>query len=431
MELATIANPIPQSAPKSKPRREDALTKVQSQTTDALEFELGLWLSGLESFLSAGNHPFAEKTVTRARDWNKEFRLTHSALLLCSKLIFRLSANARKGETTVIDSSGLADLSEALKDSILLSESLIRAEPLKFGEWKAWCSMLSEKLKSVNAFEKMISNSEVAAENSLPRKLVELMAGRPIPFSEKADLQHILPRFAKILKSLSVVERMLANDEPLKHSLLIFARVHEQTQELVGYINNRLTRFPNEDAELFRSLDSASYTASIELRKVYDQELTGLVAIRPTLSIYARIETACALLSDSFQQILAGFARLIDPAIEASAIFPNFNAKLDRSIKLRHELWQITKTIKSCETHPEAKALSEMNKKLKSFLDETVHFLYYKDKESVERFVEEIFVTKDNKDLVPILHRFGAYLETLFGQVNNRTVLSNHPFEIK
>ena len=51
-----------------------------------------------------------------------------------------------------------------------------------------------------------------------------------------------------------------------------------------------------------------------------------------------------------------------------------------------------------------------------------------KDKETVERFVEEILVTSDKKDLVPILHRFGAYLETLFGQVNMRTVLAKQPF---
>jgi hypothetical protein len=55
--------------------------------------------------------------------------------------------------------------------------------------------------------------------------------------------------------------------------------------------------------------------------------------------------------------------------------------------------------------------------------------LFYKDRESVERFVEEILRTHDRKDLVPILHRFGAYLETLFGHVNNRTVLRDHPFE--
>jgi hypothetical protein len=59
-----------------------------------------------------------------------------------------------------------------------------------------------------------------------------------------------------------------------------------------------------------------------------------------------------------------------------------------------------------------------------------VHYLFYKDKETVERFVEEIFVTRDKKDLVPILHRFGAYLETLFSQINNRTVLEGYPFDV-
>jgi hypothetical protein len=55
---------------------------------------------------------------------------------------------------------------------------------------------------------------------------------------------------------------------------------------------------------------------------------------------------------------------------------------------------------------------------------------FYKDKETFERFAEEIIVTKEKKDLVPILHRFGAYVETLFAQVNMRAVLEKHPFEV-
>jgi hypothetical protein len=66
---------------------------------------------------------------------------------------------------------------------------------------------------------------------------------------------------------------------------------------------------------------------------------------------------------------------------------------------------------------------------LSAFLFGPVPALFYKDRESVERFVEEILRTHDRKDLVPILHRFGAYLETLFSHVNNRTVLRDHPFE--
>jgi hypothetical protein len=48
--------------------------------------------------------------------------------------------------------------------------------------------------------------------------------------------------------------------------------------------------------------------------------------------------------------------------------------------------------------------------------------------ETVERFIEEVLNTTKKSELVSILHRFGAYLETLLGQVNMRVVLVDHPF---
>lgn len=447
MEVATTELPIidPSDFSVAGLFEVEYLQPSASSQADDIRFDLGLWLSGLESFLNAGNHSFVDRDRAKTtRDWTKEFRLTHSTLLLCAKLNFRLLKSLTDGDqmrsaksfdglnknASELTAEELHEFSLALKDTVLLSESLIRAEPLRLGEWKAWCNILSERLKSMPAFDKLIAAAEKAGESHLPQVLVDLLQSRPIPFSEKADLQQILPRFAKILKCLSVVGRMLKDDEPLKPTLLIFSRVHELTHEMVNHINNRLSRFPNEDAELFRSLDSASYTTSIELRKVYDQELSGLVGIRPSLSIYARVETAYALLSDSLQQILVGFARLIDPAIETNALFPNFKLKLERSLTLRKDLWGVIECVQAAEQNPEGKPREALNKRLEEFLQESVHYLFYKDKETVERFVEEIFVTRDKKDLVPILHRFGAYLETLFSQINNRTVLEGHPFDI-
>jgi len=220
---------------------------------------------------------------------------------------------------------------------------------------------------------------------------------------------------------------MLQEDAPLKPALLIFARVYEDTLDLVGRINRRLQRFADEDAELFRALDSASYIASIELRKVCDQELAGLVAVRSAVTIFARTETAFASLRDNIQQILAGIAKLIDPAIEPHEIFPIFGEKLDASVKLRAELASMIKMVRAAEQDIASNPISEDT--LKSFLAGPVPSLFYKDRESVERFVEELLRTSDRKDLVPILHRFGAYLETLFSHVNNRAVLRDHPFD--
>jgi hypothetical protein len=49
--------------------------------------------------------------------------------------------------------------------------------------------------------------------------------------------------------------------------------------------------------------------------------------------------------------------------------------------------------------------------------------------ETVERFIEEVIFTSNVEDLMSLLHRFEAYLETLFGQINMRSVLADHPYD--
>lgn len=400
---------------------------------DEMVTELGIWLSGLESFLLAGHHYFVDtRSATAKPDSSKEFRLVHSTLQRCAMLNARL-LSGHTGVTTAVNGQigyrDLKELASVLRDATLLSEGLIHSRSLNTGEWKAWSNMLSHRFRNLPAFAKIIRFAEDDGEKYLPAPLYDLAGEAQAPAENTAELALILPRFGKILKWLSVVGRMLEADEPLKPALLIFSRVNEQIFELTAYINGRLERFPNEEVELFASLDAASYTASIELKKVYSQELAGLASLRPSPSIYARMETAHSLLNDGFQQILAGFARLIDPDSDICDLFPNFRVKRERSMVLRSELWEMTRIVQEAEKNPEKERIEALHKTLREFLKGTVRYLFYKDTETVERFVEEILVTKDNKDLVPILHRFGAYLETLFGQVNLRAVLEKHPFD--
>lgn len=402
---------------------------------DDLIVELGIWLSGIESFLVSGHHSFADVRDRPSSDSTKEFRLVHSTFQRCSMLVGRListaNANSTRQEsiTREIKRSELLDLQLAIRDLSLLSDGLIQSNSLGAGEWKAWSRLVSIRLYSVSAFTKFIRHAESAGEKYLPDQLKALAYSEGFMMPENAELALILPRFGKILKWLSVVGKMLDADEPLKSAMLIFARINEQVLDLSSYINNRLERFPSEEAEMFSTLDAASYTASIELKKVYSQELSGLARMRPSPSIYARMETAYSLLSESFQQTLAGFARLLDPESDIFELFPSFKVKLNQSIALRRELWKVVNVVQTAEKTPETVQIETLHAELRGFMNETVSYLFYKDTETVERFVEEILITKQNKDLVPILHRFGAYLETLFGQVNLRAVLEKHPFE--
>ena len=423
---------------------EETAPVLTAHETADLMFEIGVWLSGLESFLNIRNHSFAEDGGAKAasRDWTIEFRLTHSTLLSCSKMAFQLERIIKNRDFSSdendkiqltnefeISADEVYQLSQTLKDSVLLNEGLLRAAPLKFGEWTAWSNFLSDKLKNLEAVGKLIESAEKTGEEFLPDAFRQLLETHPMSFAMEADLRLALPRFAKILKWLSVIEKMLRNDEPLKTSLLLFSRIYEQIHEMMAYINNRLLRFPNEEDALFGSLDGAAYTASIELRKVYNYELAGLAEIRPTPAVYAKMETAFSLLNDSFQQTLVNFAQLIEPNIEPTKLFPNFQSKFKQSLILRQNLWDILQSVKKVEQNPENFPMKSLHKQLTDFLEATLHFLFYKDMETVERFIEEVLITTDKKDLVPILHRFGAYLDTLFGQINMRVVLAKHPFE--
>jgi hypothetical protein len=421
------------------------VTAVRSHLPDGeeLEFRLGLWLSGLESFLKLRSNTLVEES-RNTHDWSKEFRLTHSVLLLCSKLaldfadacLVRESVDILEPEDNTpagtgvahFESDGISSLAFSLRESVLLSEGLLRAAPLRFGEWIAWSNSLADKLKKIAVVERLILNAELKGEKCLPPGLKKLLDGNNLPSAWQSDLQVVIPRFAKILKWLSVVGEMLIKDQPLKTTLVLFARINEQMQDMMEYINNRLLRFPDEEDPLFGSLDGAAYTASIELRKVYQQELKGLAEIRPAPQIYAKIETAYSLLNDSLQLTLVNFAKLIDHSIEPTDIFPNLQTKEEQSLTLRENMWNMLQSIKEAEQNPESFPIDTLRTQIEAFRDQNLYFLFYKDMETVDRFIEEVLVTTDKKDMVPLLHRFGAYLETLLGLVNMRVVLANHPF---
>jgi len=141
------------------------------------------------------------------------------------------------------------------------------------------------------------------------------------------------------------------------------------------------------------------------------------------------METAYSMLNQSLQQILTGFAVLVDPSVDAASFFPTSQLNFERSIVLRRELWELVQLTQAAEDDPEKPHVDALDQALRKFINGSLHFLFYKDTETFERFVEEIMVTNQAKDLVPILHRFRAYLETLFGQVNLRAVFEKHPFE--
>lgn len=391
--------------------------------------ELGKWLGGLVSYVSPSSRiPLRNRTA--AQDHFKEFRLVRTVTMRCSRRTLELIGLLRsKDPKEVASATELIELSELLKEFIILGEPRTRETSMDTAAWLVWKDSLYSRLTSCVAVRKMIGCYESAAAAELPEKVQELLASRRLPVAWDADLRSVIPRIAVIMSYLRSVRAMQERDEPLKTSILLFSRVDELMLEMMAFINNRLKRFPDDTDALFGSLDAAAYTASIELRKVNSNELKGLVDIRPTPLVFAKVETAYSLLNDSLQMTLVNFVQLVGGDVEPTEVFPNLLTKEQQSLQLRNNMWHLLQLVQRTEQDPDSCPPDSLRKDLIDFRDKNLYFLFYKDMETVERFIEEVIITADKKDLVPLLHRFGAYLETLLRQVNMRVVLANHPFE--
>jgi hypothetical protein len=398
---------------------------------EELAFEIGAWLIGIRSFAASCQPTFAGETRSGDPDLRREFRIVTLALHRVAKLAlrFRRSLSAEELQPDFgFNRRELDQFTTLIQGSIVLAESQSTARSVSYGEWNAWVVNILRELDRNPVAMRLRDHSVKGAYATLPAELRGLFESDEIDVSDRVDYLDVVPKVAAALRFLDIVGRMMRNDEPIKPALLILSAVHDQARGMIDHINLRLARFSNEEAALFNSLDSASYSASLELKKVFKQELKGIVGVLPPTSVFARTETAYSLLLDSFQQILADLARTIDPGVTLFDFFPRFQIKLDQSLILREHLWQILKAVKAAEESPEKAKVDHLKQELADFVTITIRFLHYKDEETFERFTEEVHAAFDNKDLVPVLHRFGAYLDTLFGQVCMRAVLAEHPF---
>lgn len=388
------------------------------------EIELSLWLEALVSFLETENQP-AERNNERnnsARDWTSELRLLAWALLKCSQLALSVRVSPK------INQNAGADLRKVLQESFALCESLATQSKVESTAWTAWCEVLKNELEKSEGFPVLQEQYRQARQGALLPALEFLQHHPQLQGIFGADVREIFGRLCGLLERLQLIEKMLKGDEPLKPALLLFALLQKETRGLLRQSERVLKILPPGTA-FHEILDGTIYIVPLELRKVYGHELVGVSAMRQAPAIFARVENACGLLKDCFQQAIIALAQVFAPELQAADVFSNQQDKLEQSLALRSELRTLLRQARQAEKTLEPTLLANLNERLANFRQNTMPFLMFKDIETTERFIEEIARTKRNAEIAQVLHRFGAYLETLLGQVNMRNVLANYPFD--
>jgi len=169
----------------------------------------------------------------------------------------------------------------------------------------------------------------------------------------------------------------------------------------------------------------------MELRKAFEHELTGLCSVRQPPQLFAKVENATGLLRDCYQQSVVALAQSFEPGLNGETLFRSFTTKLEQSLELRRDLWKLVLLVARASADELETPATRVLEALGAFGEGSQRYLMYKDWEALERFAEEIDSARDAGELSRTLHRFEAYLETLFGQVSMRAVLADRPFDPK
>jgi hypothetical protein len=416
--------------------------------------ELAVWLRALQSFFNAANHPFseAERAGLGERSFKCETGVARDALVRCLHLLASvarggslhgLADEAGGDEETAAavnapeDGEGalgldakdsLGDLADVFKDVCRLCDALLESQTVGFAAWSSIGSVLERELRRSEAVGLIVAAGNGADVAELQEQLVALAHGLT-PDDLGEDLLEIFHAFSRLLMHLRFVELSLNSDSQLKRLLPVFTLVHEETRSLLEFIEGRALRVEGVGHGASEILDGTAYAVRMEMRKAFEHELTGLCSVRQPPQLFAKVENAAGLLRDCYQQSVVALAQSFDKSVEGAMLFRSFRTKLEQSLELRRALWALIRLMRHASAEGGSPPATQVLEALANFGEGAQRYLMYKDWEALERFTEEIDSAHTAGDLSRTLHRFEAYLETLFGQVSMRAVLADLPFD--
>jgi len=435
---------------ETEPRPDAEVASDQSTTpSQAKERELGLRLLALSSFFNLRNHSLSdlERESLADRDFSEEVIIAEHNLRRCLRLVVNISIDEQGAPVVFTPPSmkigrlegmlpaqtphlrpAFNELSEMLDDLANLCAALLQAPQVKFQAWASLGNLLGRELSRVGVGASLRRLAKVPAPAPAVDELF-LMAQRVSPEPLGADLAAVFSALVLMLERLETIKALLESDVSLKQTLPIFTLLHEEGRDLVEWIENRAMRTKGLPEELFDALDRTGYALRMELSKVFSHELVGLADAQRAPTIYSKIENAHGLLRDCFQQSMVSLAQMFDESLDGAQLFTGFSAKLDQSLTLRQDLWDLLQIVSRAAKDGGRRSVGPLLGRLADFQNGSLRHLMYKDWETYERFVAEIASARGSDELTPVFHRLGTYLETLFGQINMRAVLADQPFD--
>ncbi len=425
-----------------------------------LIIEMEMWVKGINNFFLIEYHPLTDKEVNliSIKDYSEELIVLSAGI---SRLIriFTLLVDREM----LLKSSFANYLDQVRSGELLFKEDLINL-------WKEG-NPDGELIQSIDIFTTMktlIDNLTIKKDISFPTflnvgKLINMefrnnrflyyMINRPIDaVVDKIDnraLRYVIrgisnnflkrsvaifiAKFLRILKYMEFAK--IFSDAPIeiKKYLIIFVLIYAEIKKIIDLMTKQYLYNEEVPADFIEMIDGFIFSISMDMKKIMKKELVGFLGNNHPSHLYMKIENSCGIMENAIKQTVVSIAQYFDKNIQGTDIFEDFQTKLEQSLILReeiYELYTISRNLINSSNYEKAEInIQPLINKLELFRRGSMKFLMFKDWYDFDNFYNELSHTLNQKALHLTLNKFSAFLATLLKEVNKRAVLYDFPFD--
>ncbi len=357
---------VQQEFKKQIKMRDEWLSTLSVENKEILLFELEMWLKAVERFFNINNHPLWTMEFPSAKSFSSEVKILQSGIermMVIIRNFLEEDSNFlhfQKYIENKISRDSIRDklIIESMKqnhprDSIflLMINFMSLYEIIKFISEMQGCPYLlfnnlghlTIRLISMNHFfdpVKLPTFSPIYDRINHP--VILRIVKKVKSAKEKKVISVLFLVFFRFLKYLKFVNAEEMDEAKLKTNLLIFSLLKSEAREIINYIDKEAIselQGGKEGEALITFLKDIKFQLELELKKVYESVLKDFVIIKSIGSLRASIDNASGILTNNFQQIIVNLAKFFSPDIEGKEIFIDFVSKLEKSLRLREDLW--------------------------------------------------------------------------------------------
>lgn len=438
---------------------------IESRTVyKDLYIELDALLRGIDRFFNTKNLPIDPEDLT-SKNFFHEMIIMRDSILRTLGILEVVLPESKKNaywfkkfaETKFLSDQkrdSLADKEDdqetpekwifALYDSFVnfkgIISDVLKAKKIQYISFKNMGDIIRKEIRENNyfsPFKQRVHREFDIIDNPIISYIVKSIEDRKLKRSISMGMIFLFRQ----LRFLTCIDITTKRKISISCGLLILVMMRSEIGQILKFLGRETKKDHVKDlGDIFQQL---SFSLSIEIKRVYQQELKNILNMKNIRNLRGRIENSHGILRNLIEQSIVKIAEYFDSDISGETIFATFITKFAQSVKLREDIYILHKLLTLFEENMSIKtkrttALEALKNYMFYFESFTFKLLRYDDYEEFSTFFNNFLVyvkatpfeSGNSKSLLDKLHNFRIYLETTLNHINNRTELQNNPLDV-